>query len=45
VDKLKIMYTLGDVSKEDFAAALRANQAAVDTTKSYQRKFAEELWN
>jgi len=32
----------GLVSKEDFAAALRAHQAAVDATKSPQRVAAEE---
>jgi len=31
----------GFVSKEDLAAALRAHQAAVDATKSHQRKVAE----
>jgi len=31
----------GFVSKEDLAAALRAHQAAVDATKSHQRKLAE----
>ncbi|KAK1733959.1 hypothetical protein QTG54_015217 [Skeletonema marinoi] len=31
------------VSKDDFAAALRAHQAAVDATKSPQREAAEEV--
>ena len=33
-------YADGIVSKEDFAAALRAHQAAVDATKSPQREEA-----
>jgi TPR repeat protein len=41
LDILKKGYTWGDVSKEDFAAALRGHQAAVDATKSPQRKAAE----
>jgi len=31
----------GFVSREDLTAALRAHQAAVDATKSHQRKVAE----
>jgi len=34
--------TCGEVSKEEFAAALRAHQAAVHATKSPQREAAEE---
>ena len=34
-------YALGIVSKEDFAAALRGHQAAVNATKSPQREAAE----
>eukprot|EP00985_Skeletonema_marinoi_P007137 scaffold3121_cov211-Skeletonema_marinoi.AAC.6 len=34
-------YLRGVVSKEDFAAALRAHQAAVDATKSPGRDTAE----
>jgi len=37
---LKECYKDGKVSKEDFAAALRAHQAAVDATKSPQREVA-----
>jgi hypothetical protein len=37
---LKQCYTSGAVSKEDFAAALRAQKAAVDATKSPQREAA-----
>jgi DNA-binding GntR family transcriptional regulator len=33
----------GIVSKEDYAAALRGHQAAVDATKSKQRDAAEEF--
>ena len=38
---LKENFARGFVSKEDFAAALRAHQAAVDATKSPQREAAE----
>ena len=38
---LKEGYKKGDVSKEDFAAALRGHQAAVDATKSPQREKEE----
>jgi len=41
VEMLKQGYKEGSVSKEDFAAALRAHQAAVDATKSPQRDAAE----
>ena len=34
-------YRSGFVTKEDFAAALRGHQAAIDATKSDQRKVAE----
>ena len=39
--QLKKGYSHGLVSKEDFAAALRAHKAAVDATKSPQRNEAE----
>jgi TPR repeat protein len=39
---LKQLYAAGLVSKEDFAAALRAHQAAVDATKSPQREVAQK---
>ena len=42
VDALKDSYEDGLVSKEDFAAALRAHQAAIEATKSPQREAAEE---
>ena len=38
MEKLKEMYQFGMVSKEDFAAALRAHQAAVDAMKSPHRE-------
>jgi len=41
IHDLKVCYGNGAVSKEDFAAALRAHQAAVDATKSPQRDAAE----
>ena len=37
---LKKGYAEGDIRKEDFAAALRAHQAALDETKSPQREMA-----
>eukprot|EP00985_Skeletonema_marinoi_P029506 scaffold28035_cov211-Skeletonema_marinoi.AAC.9 len=40
VEMLKREYAKGLVSKEDFAAALRAHQAAVDAMKSPQREAA-----
>jgi len=43
VETLKLCYLDGEVSKEDFAAALRAHQAAVDATKSPQREAAEAV--
>ena len=45
IELLKREYTEGKVSKEDFAAALRAHQAAVDATKSPQRKAEEKYAN
>eukprot|EP00984_Skeletonema_dohrnii_P036151 scaffold36780_cov133-Skeletonema_dohrnii-CCMP3373.AAC.2 len=43
IEMLKANYTKGNVSKADFAAALRAHQAALDATKSPQREAAE-IW-
>ena len=40
--QLKRFYANGDVSKEDFASALRAYQAAVNATKSPQREAAKQ---
>mmetsp|Transcript_5572 Transcript_5572/g.8330 ORF Transcript_5572/g.8330 Transcript_5572/m.8330 type:complete len:296 (+) Transcript_5572:165-1052(+) len=40
LEVLKIAYRAGCVGKEDLAAALRGHQAAVDATKSPQRKAA-----
>jgi len=40
IRELKNCYMNGYVSKEDFATALRAHQAAVDATKSPQRDAA-----
>jgi TPR repeat protein len=40
IKALKRQYTQGRISKENFAAALRAHQAAVDATKSPQRDAA-----
>jgi len=42
IEMLKANYTKGNVSKADFAAALRAHQAALDATKSPQREAAEK---
>eukprot|EP00985_Skeletonema_marinoi_P035353 scaffold46341_cov80-Skeletonema_marinoi.AAC.1 len=41
IQSLLEKFRSGFVSKEDLAAALRAHQAAVDATKSHQRKVAE----
>ena len=40
---LKRCYKFGDVSKNDFAAALRGHYAAVAATKSPQREFGEKM--
>ena len=40
IQKLKEAYKAGDVSKEDYAATLRAHHAAVAETKSEQREEA-----
>jgi len=42
LDALKVCFRGGLVTKEDFAAALRAHQAALEATKSPQREAAEE---
>ncbi|KAK1733146.1 hypothetical protein QTG54_016123 [Skeletonema marinoi] len=42
LDALRNGFRGGLVSKEDFASALRAHQAAVEATKSSQREAAEE---
>ena len=42
IESLKKCYKAGDVSKEDFAAALRAHHAAVNAMKSPQREEAEK---
>jgi hypothetical protein len=41
IELLRKFHAGGVVSKEDFASALRAHQAAVDATKSPQREEAE----
>jgi len=41
LELLKENYVNGHVSKEDFAGALRAHQAAVDATKSVQREVGQ----
>jgi hypothetical protein len=41
---IKDLFIQGIVSKEEYAAALRAHQAAVDATKSSEREKQEELW-
>jgi tetratricopeptide (TPR) repeat protein len=43
VQRLKMLYAKSVVSKEDFAAALRAHHAAVVATKSPQREAANAL--
>jgi TPR repeat protein len=42
LEKVKQSFFMGVVTKEDYAAALRGHQAAVDATKSEQRDAAEE---
>jgi tetratricopeptide (TPR) repeat protein len=44
LETLKKIYKAGLTSKEDFAAALRGHQSAVDATKSPQREVAEAAW-
>ena len=44
IQMLKGCYKNGLVSKEDFAAALRAHHAAVEATKSPQREVAAEYF-
>jgi tetratricopeptide (TPR) repeat protein len=44
IEELRGHYVKGKISKENFAAALRAHQAAVDATKSPQREAAEEFY-
>ena len=41
LENVKKAYAARIVSKEDFAAALRGHQAAMDATKSPQREAAE----
>jgi TPR repeat protein len=45
IEALRKLYAVGSISKENFAASLRAHQAAVDATKSPQREEAEEYQN
>eukprot|EP00984_Skeletonema_dohrnii_P005720 scaffold2020_cov68-Skeletonema_dohrnii-CCMP3373.AAC.3 len=45
LETLRKGYAVGSVSKDDFAAALRAHQAALDATKSLQRETAEAVLN
>ncbi len=40
---IKYLFVEGEVSKEEYAAALRGHQAAVDATKSPEREKAEEV--
>jgi TPR repeat protein len=44
LENVKNGFALGIVSKEDFEAALRGHQAAVDAMKSEQRDAAEEFF-
>jgi TPR repeat protein len=43
LDKVKMGFVRGYVSKEDYEAALRGHQAAVDATKSKQREVAKKF--
>jgi TPR repeat protein len=42
---IKDLYEIGHASKEDYASALRSYQAAVEATKSSQRKEAEAYFS
>ena len=42
--KLRECYAKGFISKEDFAATLRAHQAALNATKSPQREAGEAFY-
>ena len=42
LDSVKELYKTGNVSKEDFTAALRGYQAAIEAANSPQRKEVEE---
>jgi hypothetical protein len=44
LDTVKTGFAHGLASKEDYEAALRGHQAAVDATKSTQRDAAEEFY-
>jgi TPR repeat protein len=44
LQRLKNGFQIGTVSKDVFAAALRAHKAAVDAMKSPQREEAERVW-
>jgi tetratricopeptide (TPR) repeat protein len=44
IEALRREFAKGTISKENFAAALRAHQAAVDETKSPLREAAEEYY-
>ena len=40
MQELRVGYATGELSKQDFATAIRAHQAAIDATKSVQRSEA-----
>jgi hypothetical protein len=44
IEMMKLCYKEGKVSKEDFASALRAHQAAVNETKSPHREEASKFF-
>ena len=44
LERVKEGFSNGDMSKDDYEAALRGHQAAVDATKSQQRDAAEEFF-
>jgi TPR repeat protein len=45
LEGLKMLYVEGNASKEDYADALRAYQAALEETKSAERKIAEAYYS
>ena len=45
LERVKFAFRMGLVSKEDYEAALRGHQAAVDATESQQREEAYKHYN
>jgi hypothetical protein len=45
LERVKLAFRMGLVSKEDYEAALRGHRAAVDATKSKQREEGYAFFN